>query len=153
VAACVWLVAALHSLCRLTSPRRLQDAATKNEINKEAPFLQAARGGAALAHYSYASIDAAVALLIALQVYNANVGMAKGMMPNLFMQLYQNDIVKEEAFMAWREVRGANVAGGAFILTVVVLACGLVPRLQLMTQTMTSLTTAVAHSSAAVDTT
>jgi len=64
-----------------------------------------------------------VALLIALQVYNANVGMAKGMMPNLFMQLYQNDIVKEEAFMAWREVRGANVAGGAFVVPVVALAC------------------------------
>jgi hypothetical protein len=43
-----------------------------------------------------------VASLYALQSYGTAVGLAKGMMPNLFMQLYQNDILTEDAFMAWR---------------------------------------------------
>ncbi len=44
-----------------------------------------------------------MALLYALQAYSVNFGLAKGLMPNFFMALYQNDVIMEDAFQAWRE--------------------------------------------------
>lgn len=89
----------------------LKAAAASNEIISSAPFLQQTRCGAALAHYAYNSIDSAVALLYALQHYHTNVGLPKGILPNIFMQLYQCDIVKEEAFNAWREDTQNRISG------------------------------------------
>ena len=80
-----------------------QHAAAKNEFKADAPFLKLEAFGAALAAYAYKNIDAAVALLYALQAYSVNFGLAKGLMPNFFMALYQNDVIMEDAFQAWRE--------------------------------------------------
>jgi hypothetical protein len=84
-------------------PVALQHAASKNEFKADAPFLKLDAYGAALAAYAYKNIDAAVALLYALQAYSVNFGLAKGLMPNFFMALYQNDVIMEDAFQAWRE--------------------------------------------------
>lgn len=72
-------------------------------MKADCPFLESTAYGAALAHYSAKSIDAAVGLLYALQAFHSNVGLAKGMLPNIMMQLYQNDVLGEEAFFAWRD--------------------------------------------------
>ena len=81
----------------------MQHASAAGEFKADAPFLKPEAYGAALAKYAYKNIDAAVALLYALQAYSVNFGMAKGLMPNFFMALYQNDVIMEDAFMAWRE--------------------------------------------------
>jgi eIF4-gamma/eIF5/eIF2-epsilon len=79
------------------------DANKEKQMKADCPFLNEDMYGPALAQYSAKSIDAAVGLLYALQAFASNVGLMKGMMPNICMQLYQNDIVGEEAFFAWRE--------------------------------------------------
>jgi len=94
---------ACHLIPLPAPPVALQHAASKNEFKADAPFLKLDAYGAALAAYAYKNIDAAVALLYALQSYSVNFGLAKGLMPNFFMALYQNDVIMEDAFQAWRE--------------------------------------------------
>lgn len=72
-------------------------------MKTDVPFLELEAFGAALAFFCAKSIDAAVGLLYALQAFASNVGLSKGMLPNICMALYQNDIMGEEAFFAWRE--------------------------------------------------
>lgn len=70
-------------------------------IEKEKELISKYKG--VLGHFLQENINLQIVAIYAMQVYVHSVAFPKGMLLRLFMQMYDNEVIDEEAFLRWKE--------------------------------------------------
>jgi len=73
----------------------------KTNIEKEKELIQKFKG--VLGHFLQDSIELQIVAIYAMQVFVHGSGFPKGMLLRLFMQMYDNEVIDEDAFLRWKE--------------------------------------------------